>query len=193
MKKFYLLIVLVTLLWPGESPAQENGYYSLPAWSLKTNALYWATTSPNLSLEIGLKPQWTLDILGSYNPWTFPDNQKLKHWLVQPELRYWTCERFNGHFIGVHGHYAEYNIGGIKILGLKKYRYQGYLWGAGISYGYQWIISNRLNLEATIGIGYAHLNYDQYDSPSCGRFIKEGHKNYFGPTKAGVSIIYFFK
>ena len=44
----------------------------------------------------------SLDISGNYNPWTLPDDKSIKHWLVQPELRYWLHERFNGHFLGVH-------------------------------------------------------------------------------------------
>ena len=144
---------------------------SLPAYAIKTNALYWATTTPNLGFEIGLSDKFTLDLSGNYNPWTFSDSKKLKHWLVQPELRYWTCERFNGHFFGLHAHYAEYNVGGIKMLGLK----------------------DRLSIEATIGVGYAYLDYDKYPCGKCGTKLKDGHKNYFGPTKAGVSLIYILK
>lgn len=193
MMKLYFLTVLGILLGITKAPAQGYESYTLPTWALKTNALYWGTTTPNLALEAGLHPQLTLDLLGTYNPWQFSGNKKLKHWLVQPELRYWTCERFNGHFFGIHGHYAQYNVGGIKMLGLKDHRYQGNLWGAGISYGYQWILSNRLNLEATLGLGYAHLKYDKYDKETCGRFIKDGRKNYFCPTKIGVSLVYFLK
>ena len=29
--------------------------------ALKTNALYWATTTPNLGLEVRLAPKWTLE------------------------------------------------------------------------------------------------------------------------------------
>ena len=193
MMKLYFLTVLGILLGITKTPAQGYESYTLPTWALKTNALYWGTTTPNLALEAGLHPHLTLDLLGTFNPWQFSGKKKLKHWLVQPELRYWTCERFNGHFFGIHGHYAQYNVGGIKMLGLKDHRYQGNLWGAGISYGYQWILSNRLNLEATLGLGYAHLKYDKYDKETCGRFIKDGRKNYFGPTKIGISLVYFLK
>lgn len=37
--------------------------------SLKTNLLYAATLTPNLGLEIGITPQISLNIVGSYNPW----------------------------------------------------------------------------------------------------------------------------
>ncbi len=38
-----------------------------------------------------------------------------KHWLVHPEFRYWLCERFNGHFFGVHLLGGEYNISKVKL------------------------------------------------------------------------------
>ena len=68
--------------------------------ALKTNLLYAATLTPNLGLEIGITPQISLNIVGSYNPWNREgkkgDNDKLVHWLVQPEVRYWLCEASNG-------------------------------------------------------------------------------------------------
>lgn len=63
-------------------------------------------------------------------PWTYPAittrsrNQSgkiFKTRLVQPEFRYWLCERFNGHFFGVHGLGGEYNIAKVKLpFGLAK-------------------------------------------------------------------------
>lgn len=80
--------------------------------AVKTNLLYWATTTPNAGFEFGLGKKTTLDISGGYNPWTLNSdkNRKVKHFLVKPEFRYWLCERFQGHFFGVHAGYGEYNI-----------------------------------------------------------------------------------
>ena len=55
--------------------------------ALKTNLLYDATATVNLGTEIGLAPQWSLDLSANYNGWTFSDNKKWKHWLAQPEAR----------------------------------------------------------------------------------------------------------
>lgn len=194
MVKRILLFICIGILFMNDVYAQEeNKELRLPDYVVKTNALYLATTTLNLGVEIGLSKKFTLDISGNYNPWSFSDNKKLKHWLVQPELRYWLCERFNGHFFGLHGHYAEYNVGGIKMLGLENYRYEGNLYGAGISYGYHWLLNNRWSLEATIGVGYAHLDYDKYRCEKCGTKIKDDTKDYWGPTKVGLSLIYILK
>lgn len=161
--------------------------------AVKTNLLYDATTTLNLGVEVGLGDKMTLDISGNYNPWRF-HNFRIKHGLIQPELRYWTCEKFNGHFFGLHGFYGKYNVGGLPFnSNMRHNRYQGYLFGGGISYGYQWVLNDHWNLEAALGVGYAHLKDKKYPCADCGDMIKEGHHNYVGPTKAAISIIYFFK
>ena len=163
MRTIKLLLAAGFLLVLGTSAyaqVQRNETY-LPKFAIKTNALYWATSTPNLGFEIGLAKKITLDVSGNYNPWKFGDDRQIKHWLVQPELRYWLCERFNGSFFGLHGHYGEMNVSNLNIFGMGHDRYDGSLYGAGISYGYQWIISKRWSMEATIGVGYARLKYDK--------------------------------
>ena len=66
-------------------------------WAVKSNLLYDATATINLGVEAALGHRVTLDVSGNYNPWKFGD-ARWKHWLVQPEVRYWLCESFNGHF-----------------------------------------------------------------------------------------------
>lgn len=161
--------------------------------AVKSNLLYDATTTLNLGVEVGLGAKMTLDISGNYNPWRF-HNYRLKHGLIQPELRYWTCEKFNGHFFGLHGFYGKYNVGGLPFnTNIKHNRYQGSLFGGGISYGYQWMLNDHWNLETSLGVGYARLKDKKYPCTDCGDMLKKGHHNYFGPTKAAVSIIYIIK
>ncbi|MEG2278036.1 MAG: DUF3575 domain-containing protein [Odoribacter sp.] len=164
---------------------------------IKTNLLADLTTTINLGAEIGLGKKTTLDIYGNYNPWSYTNQRKFRQVLVQPEFRYWFCERFNAHFVGIHLHGALFNVGGVTMpfnmwTKLKDYRYEGGLYGAGISYGYQWVLSTHWNLEANVGVGYAHIIYEQYRCRHCGKKVKEGHYNYVGPTKAALSLMYLF-
>lgn len=194
MKKYLvLLFVLVASGFTGAVQAQK--------WAVKSNLLYDATTSMNLGVEFGLAEKWTFDLSGNYNPWTFSDNKKWKHWFVQPEVRYWTCKRFGGHFLAAHLWGGEYNVGnvggipdflGTKFSNLKDYRYEGWFAGAGIAYGYAWMLGKHWNLEAEIGVGYAYTRYDKYMCPRCGSKVGSGHHNYFGPTKAAISVLYVF-
>ena len=52
--------------------------------AVKSNLLYDLTTTFNLGAEIALAPQWTLDLSANYNPFTFSDAKKWKHWMAQP-------------------------------------------------------------------------------------------------------------
>lgn len=75
---------------------------------------------------------------------------------------------------------------------LGHYCYEGWFAGAGVSFGYQWLLSRRWNLEAGIGLGYLRLHYKQFPCTECGALIQETNKNYFGPTKLALSVMYCF-
>lgn len=148
--------------------------------SLKTNILYDAILTPNIGVEIGLTPKWSLDISGQLNNWAVKDH-RWKQAVVQPEARYWFCRRFAGHFIGAHVLGGIYNYGNfdfpVKFLGtdyrqFKDYRHQGWLAGAGLAYGYSWILDKHWNLEAEIGIGLVYTRYDVYRCANCGKKLK---------------------
>lgn len=168
---------------------------------LKTNLASDALLSPNLGIEFGLSPKWSMDITGQINFWDV-NTRKWKHWLVQPEARYWFCERFAGHFLGFHAIGGEYNFArlrnGVNFLGsdfskLTDLRYQGWGAGLGIAYGYSWILGMHWNLEVELGIGWIYTRYDVFPCVECGKKLesdKEHH--YFGPTKAAVSLVYLF-
>ena len=132
---------------------------------VKTNMLYDATSTMNLGLEVKLADQWTLDVPVNYNPWSFSGNRQMKHILLQPEARYWFCDVFNRHFVGAHLHGGVFNAGKMDLPfdwgenTVKQFRYKGWLAGAGVSYGYHWIIDKRWSLESSLGveIGRAHV------------------------------------
>ncbi len=165
--------------------------------AIKTNLLYDATSTLNFGAEIGLANKWTLDVSGSLNPWKFKDDKKFRIWMLQPEARYWFCEKFNGHFVGAHVMGGQFNAGNIKLpFGilpeLKDYRYEGWYAGAGLVYGYQWVVSRHWNFEAAIGIGYNYIDFDKYKCGKCSSREESGHTNYFGVTKVSVSAVYLF-
>lgn len=166
--------------------------------AVKTNLLYGATATPNLQLEFGLSKKTTLEIGAGLNWFDFKDNKKFKNLLVQPEYRYWFCETFNGHFFGVHGHAAQFNVGNIDLpVGrldvFKNRRYEGHLYGGGVSWGYQWVVSPRWNFEVNLGGGYARIDYTEFCGKECGSPLSSDKYNYWGVTRAGISLVYFIK
>lgn len=193
LKTIFFSIALLCCCLP--SAAQKVG--------LKADLLYGASTfTPNLGVEVGLGRRTTLDLWGGYNPWNLKgsvgNNKKLVHWLLRPEFRYWLCEKFNGHFLGIHALGSQFNISGHNLpllfgKGSKQYRYQGWAVGSGLSYGYQLLLSTRWSAEFSVGMGYAYLSYDKYPCHKCGTRLESGSKHYFGVTRASVNLIYIIK
>lgn len=190
-----LAVSLLVAIGVLSAPAQEA--------AVKTNLLYdTALLTANAGVEIGLAPKWTFDLSGNLNAWELSGGKKWKHWLVQPEARYWFCQRFAGHFVGAHLLGGEFNVGHVNLpfsfLGtnfreLKDYRWQGWMVGAGVAYGYTWILSRKWSLEAEFGFGWIYSRYDTYRCSGCGKKIKENTPhNYVGPTKAAINIVYNF-
>ena len=173
--------------------------------------------TPNLGLEIALWPKWTLDIDGYWNPFKYSENKGTDFWGVQPELRYWFCNKFNGHFIGLHGQYVDY-----YQFGMKKYLYEGWFAGVGLSYGYSLQLGYRWKLEGNIGFGWNDVHHDakwlrgnpfrpdmpytNYGGPGEHKVYmtkdnqinplgfdsrpEKINKDYWGITRAGISLIF---
>lgn len=195
MKKlFTLLILLAITMLTSEANAQKA--------AIKSNIFYDATATANIGIEIKLAPKWTFDLSGNLNGWRLSGDKQWRHWLAQPEARYWFCNTFAGHFVGTHLLGGQYNFGhlnmGFRLPGsdlskLKDFRYQGWFVGAGITYGYAWILSRRWTLETEIGLGWAYTRYDRFRCAGCGRKIESNQThNYFGPTKVAINLVYAF-
>ncbi len=169
--------------------------------ALKTNVLSDAFTDINLGIEIGLAPRWTLNAGWEFNDWTFSHDRKWKHWGIEPEARYWFCDRFGGHFLALNVFTGQYNVGGVgkdfRFLGTDfgatiNNRFQGWFVGAGIGYGYAFVLGKHWNLEPEVCIGYAYMTYDKYACTGCGALLGSGHHNYWGVTKAAINLVYVF-
>lgn len=169
---------------------------------IKTNLISDAVTSPNLGVEFKMAPKWTMDISGQLNLWNIHE-RRWRHWMAMPEARVWYCEAFQGSFWGLHVLGGNYNVGNFKpaikkflgsdFSGLEDHRYQGWAVGAGIGYGYDWILAKHWNLEFEIGVGWIYTRFDQYPCAECGTVeLKDQHHNYFGPTKLSLAIEYIF-
>lgn len=194
MKRIILFLALI-LTGVGQAARAQR-------FALKSNLLSDGLMNINAGAEIGLAPKWTFDLSGEFNGWKLSHDRRWKHWAVLPEARYWFCDRFSGHFIGVHAHGGQYNIGGFNgryhFLGtdarkLKDTRYQGWFAGAGVAYGYAWILGRHWNLEGEVGVGYSYTRFDRFRCAGCGKKVETGEPHhYVGLTKAAVNLVYLF-
>lgn len=170
--------------------------------AIKTNVLGDAMGSLNIGVECRLADRWTLDLSGHLDPWTRKDGSFRKHAFAQPEARWWFCDTFSGHFLGLHAHGGIFNVGGIDtqlnfltndFSVLNDSRFQGWFAGAGLAYGYDLILGRHWNLEFEIGAGYAYTRYDQFECQECGSVLAENMTHhYIGITKAAISLVFIF-
>ena len=172
---WWLLVVMIVLMGAQRVSAQSI--------ALKTNALYWATTTPNIGAELKVAPRWTLGLTAGYNPFTFSENAKLKHVLIEPEARYWLCSAYAGNIDVPFGIFPE----------LDDHRFQGDIGAVGVLYGYSWMLGRRWSLEAAIGIGVGVTHYKKYMCEVCGSQVDEDTRWLFMPTKLAVSVVYYIK
>lgn len=159
--------------------------------ALKMNLLHAATTTPNLGVEYAFSPHISAEIWGAYNLIDFRGEASLRHYLVEAEPRYWFDRPFSRHFVGMHALAGRFDVGGIPFIRpLKNHHYRGNVYGGGFSYGYYHRLAERWGLEASLGVGYAFLEYDRYRCRGCA--VKEARfkRHYFGPTRAAVSLVY---
>lgn len=190
-----IFLLFLLLIFGGRTSLYAQEY------AVKTNALADATATLNVGVEVGVAPKWSFDLSGSYNAWSKNESVKWKHLLIQPEARYWFCDRFSRHFVGAHLLGGAFNVGRVRndisILGtdfsvLNDMRYQGYAFGGGVAYGFAFMLSKGINLELEAGFGYAYLDYDIFKCSGCQRKVGDGSHHYVDPTKAAVNLVFVF-
>jgi hypothetical protein len=162
--------------------------------AIKSNLVYDATGTVNIGGEYAISKAFSVNLSANYNGWILQKPHTWKHYLVQPELRYWLRESFNEHYIGVHGIYGSFDIERMTLpfFGFtRKYLYtKGTAYGGGVAYGYHLYLTPRLNLEFSLGVGFLKLTYNKalYSTPTVSDRLT---RNFIGPTQIGVSVVYF--
>lgn len=172
------------------APVEDKGAFI----AVKTNLLYDAALIPNIGLEVYLGRGWSLE--GEYNYAWWKKESSQKRYRVAAggiELRKWFGSKHNtpltGHFIGAYGMFGEYDM----KLGSKGYQSDEYAYSAGLTYGYSKPIGRRLNLEFSLGAGYMggdYLKYAYNEVDDCYYPLKSDKRNYFGLTKAEISLVW---
>ena len=196
MSKFWACIVLSVALCCVEAYAQcsENSCSDTTVVALRTNLLVPAL---NFGAEIPLGNEWSISA-DYYYPWLWPSKKnkdclELLGWSL--EGRYWfgkdrtVQDRLKGHSLGAYFAAGYYDLE-------KDYRgMQGWFLTPGLDYTYAMPVGKKkkVNLEFTIAVGYIRSSGRSYKVhndfgqlfPDDGIVIWE----YFGPTKAAVSLV----
>ncbi len=169
--------------------------------ALKTNMLYDAAALPNLSAEFYVGKNWSITGNWMYGWWD--NDSRHRYWRAYGgdiTVRRWfgtkAAEKpLTGHHLGAYAGVVTYDFefGGRGYMGGLPGRT---LWDrcnvvAGVEYGYSLPISNRLNIDFTIGIGYLGGKYLEYvPKDNCYEWQSTHKLRWFGPTKAEISLVW---
>lgn len=162
-------------------------------FAVRTNVLYDAFLLPTLGVEWRINRDWGVKLDGSLSWWGGNSDKVQKIWLLNPEVRRYLL-RDRRFYVGASGSYGEYNIYKYPLGNLfsKDTGYQGTLWSAGVTVGYQLCLSRHFSVDFNLGLGYARSKYDNFGMTDGVRVSKERGKtkNFFGPTQAGISLVW---
>lgn len=168
---------------------------------VRTNMLYDLAAIPNIGVEFYLGHD--LSIIADWQYGWWKTDRRHRYWRAYGGdlgLRWWFGEAadekpLTGHHLGVYGQILTYDFewGGKGYMGGKPggTLWDKMHWGVGVEYGYSLPIARRLNLDFSLGIGYLGGTYYTY-KPVDGCYVWQSTKkrNWFGPTKAEVSLVW---
>lgn len=162
-----------------------------PAYiALKTNLPFDAVGIQNLSLEVQVHKHITVDFPVMWSIGDIEREHGLKAIAFQPEGRWWLKSAGEGgHFFGIHAHAAWFNL---KWGDTRYQTGKRPLLGAGVGYGYRLPMGTHWAAEFNLGFGYANMKYDTYYNIENGARLTNETKDYWGITRAGISLAYRF-
>ena len=173
-----------------ENTARRNSKNNRNFIALKTNVPFDALAVQNLAFEVQVHKHITIDFPVMWSISDIEREHGLRTIAFQPEGRWWLkSSQEGGHFFGLHAHAAWFN------LKWEDNRYQTEkcpLLGAGISYGYRLPLGKHWGAEFNFGFGYANMKYNTYYNIENGARIDSRLRNYWGITRAGLSLVYRF-
>lgn len=175
-----------TTIRKGRKPAKRPG---LTLLTVKTNVIPWGATIMNIAGEAGITRNISVSLPVWYCPWFIGEKRALRILSFQPEARWWFANAGEGHFVGIHGSVAWYN------MKYGRYRYQDTgrpLLGAGLSYGYSLKFHDSWGIEFSLGAGYLNTRYDRFYNVFNGQLHDTRVTSYLGIDNLSVSFVYIF-
>lgn len=179
---------------PVSAVAPEPAVPAKPyCFAVRTNVLYDALLLPTLGVEWRVNRDLGIKLDGSLAWWGGETGKVQKMWVLNPEVR-WYLLRDKRFYVGAAGSYGQYNIYKYAIGSIvsKDTGYQGSMWNAGMTVGYQLYLSRCFSVDFNLGLGYTRFDYDTFGITDGVRVYKERDrtKNFWGPTQAGISLVW---
>lgn len=187
MRKFLFILAFFTLLC-------SNTYAQRLA--LSTDVAMDALGAPSFGIEMTMTQKSTLNLSAFYAD-KLAWSKDLRMFAAYPEWRYYFSGRpMNSWYIGAAGIFTTYDFT------LKGKVYNGHAFGAGMSFGYVYPITKRLQVSAHSSAGlliYQHKEYfvgDDYEHQYTnmdGYTIPNAKGTLLIPFKLGIALSYILK
>lgn len=180
----------------GDSGCPENGksaQNSVPlSMNLRTNLLYDAALLPNIGMELHLGKNISVLAYCGYTRLRIP--AKHHHWHIyggEFEIRKYFGKRgtLAGHHLGIYGHIGFFDVA-FNGRGAASERQIN---GGGISYGYSLPVTERLNIDFTVGLGANRgvlRHYDWSDKIQSHEWLYTDKSSLFSPDRVEVTLVW---
>lgn len=103
-------------------------------------------------------------------------------------VRYWPFYVYSGWSVNMKVQYREFNTGGI----ISPVTYEGDAFGAGIVFGYSFIVNRWMNIELGVGLWGGAAYYSKYELPRRGRLMEDGLSWFVAPDDIRLSVTFLF-
>ena len=186
-----------TLAAPVEEPVDTIAPRR-PVVALSTNVLYDLAITPNFAVEFPIGKK--VSVYGEYTfPWWVTRDNSRAWQMLKWDIgaRYWffggrsenPMDVMTGPFAGI-----DLSAGYYDIEPHHK-GWQGEFQMVGAELGWAWDLGRNWRLDAYVGAGWMGSHFRYYEATTGDKHLiyqHSGKLNWFGPTKAGVSVKYIF-
>lgn len=178
---------------PDEPEAITVRSASSPRFFMTTNLLYDAALTPNIGIGVCFGGRFTIFADWMHAWWS--NREKRRYWRIyggdieaRVQLGHGRSDNpLSGHRVGVYASLVTYDFQfGRTRTGVMADKYN---YAAGLSYGYSLPVGRRLNLDFSIGVGYAWGRYMKQHLEDDHDVWQSTHsKRWFGPTRAEIGL-----
>lgn len=167
---------------------------SAQKFALSTNLVEWANFGTiNADAGLSVAQHFSLHAGAKFNPWSFHTKSGMQIYNKQTTAyfgaRYWPWYVYSGWWIGARVRFMDFSETGV----LRPKLFEGKSLGAGVLFGYTWMIHEHFNIEIGGGLwGGRHLEYTRYRTPARRDILSSGPRNFAFVDELSVSLMYVF-
>ncbi len=177
-------------------PLRGEDVAKIPLFALKTNLLYDAIITPNITLELPIGGRWSISAEWIFAWWDDSKHLRCYEYLSGGlQARYWFTPHtrdypMRGWFVGGYIQAGYYDV---ERRGRGA---QGQMWGMNGVGGYTHHLVRNLRMEYSVALGFINTPYNKYvETLDCSDELvlqryKKGRYMWWGITRVDISLVW---